>query len=73
MNKTALVERIEIYAAARDMSATTFGRKAVNDGKLVERLRAGKTITLDTLNKIERFMAEPPRAAQPSVSSEAAA
>ena len=35
------------------MAETTFGNHAVNDGKLVARLRAGKTITLKTLQAIE--------------------
>lgn len=40
------------------MADTTFGLKAVNDGKLVFRLRAGKSITLSTLERIEQFMDE---------------
>ena len=30
------------------MAESTFGRRAVNDGKLVHRLREGKRITIDT-------------------------
>ncbi|SEP04574.1 hypothetical protein SAMN05444123_107153 [Rhodopseudomonas pseudopalustris] len=39
------------------MAETTFGRRAVNDGKLVQRLREGKRITVDTLERIEAFVA----------------
>ena len=35
----------------------TFGRRAVNDGKLVHRLREGKRITIDTLDRIQAFIA----------------
>ena len=39
------------------MAESTFGRRAVNDGKLVQRLREGKRITIDTLNRIEACIA----------------
>ena len=39
------------------MAESTFGRRAVNDGKLVHRLREGKRITIDTLNRIEAYIA----------------
>jgi SAM-dependent methyltransferase len=38
------------------MAETTFGRRAVNDGKLVHRLREGKRITVDTLERIQAFV-----------------
>src|SRR5258707_9994442 len=40
-----------------DMAETTFGRRAVNDGKLVHRLREGKRITIDTLDRIQAYIA----------------
>src|SRR5258708_18006178 len=39
------------------MAESTFGRRAVNDGKLVARLREGKRITIDTLDRIQAFIA----------------
>ena len=33
------------------------GRRAVNDGKLVHRLREGKRITIDTLDRIQAYIA----------------
>lgn len=48
-----LLERISAAAVRAGMSETTFGRLAVNDGKLVARIRGGKTITLATASKIE--------------------
>lgn len=55
-----LLSRIDAYCAAHELSPSTFGRKAVNDGKFVDRLKSGKTITLQTLSRVDRFMATPP-------------
>lgn len=52
----AIVARIEQYCAKHSMAPSTFGRIAVNDGKLVTRLKQGKSITLDTLQKIEQAL-----------------
>jgi hypothetical protein len=60
MTPQLLVKRIESYCAAYDVAESTFGRLSVNDGKLVSRLRAGGSITLDTLSKIETALAAPP-------------
>lgn len=62
-----LLRRIETYCTTHGVAASTFGRKAVNDGKLVERLRAGKSITLDTLRRIEAALAADPDAARGAV------
>lgn len=51
--ETDLIKRIEKHCRDREVSVTTFGRKAVNDGKLITRLRSGKAITTDTIRKIE--------------------
>ena len=48
-----LLAKIERHCAARNIAQTTFGRRAVNDGKLVRSLRAGRSITLATLRRIE--------------------
>lgn len=55
-----LLSRIRRHCEARKISPATFGRKAVNDGKLVKRLEEGKTITLDTLKRIEAELGPPP-------------
>lgn len=52
----ALLQDIDRFLAASRMKETTFGRKAVNDGKLVGRLRAGGTVTLPVAEKIHSFM-----------------
>ena len=38
------------------MAESTFGRQAVNDGKLCARLRAGKNVTLETAEKIRAYI-----------------
>ena len=40
------------------MAESTFGRRAVNDGKLVHRLREGKHIRVDTLERIRAFLGD---------------
>jgi hypothetical protein len=50
---TSLIRRIERYCREHGVAATTFGRHVVNDGKLIGRLRGGKSITLATLRRIE--------------------
>jgi len=40
------------------MAESTFGRQAVNDGKLCVRLRGGKNVTLETAEKIREFMSK---------------
>src|SRR5471030_2566104 len=41
------------------MAETTFGRRAVNDGKLISRLRFGGRVTTDTLDRVRAFMSQP--------------
>jgi len=64
-----ILSQISEYCREVDMAESTFGRLAVNDGKLVHRLREGKRITIDTLDRIQAYIAAsmpgglPPRAA----------
>jgi hypothetical protein len=53
MNTDQIIARIEAHCRDAGISESTFGLRAVNDGKLVDRLRSGRTITLDTLSRIE--------------------
>ncbi|HEV7323551.1 MAG TPA: hypothetical protein VGN91_00645 [Bosea sp. (in: a-proteobacteria)] len=52
------LEEVDAFLRLAGMAETTFGRKAVNDGKLVPRLRDGGSITLDKAAQIRRFMRE---------------
>jgi hypothetical protein len=56
MNEQILLE-ISEFCRARGLAESTFGRRAVNDGKLANRLRNGGRITTDTLDRIRAFMA----------------
>lgn len=62
-----LISEIEAFLRDAGMAESTFGRKAVNDGKLMARLRSSGSVTLEKASQIRRFMAE-----NPAVSSEAA-
>ncbi|KKB80812.1 hypothetical protein VW35_00965 [Devosia soli] len=57
---SALLKQIEAYCQRHEIEETTFGLRAVNDGKFVARLRAGKTIQLKTLHKVTAFMKRKP-------------
>ena len=56
MNEQILQE-ISEFCRPRGLAESTFGRRAVNDGKLASRLRNGGRITTDTLDRIRAFMA----------------
>lgn len=58
----ALVEDIDAFLKRTKMSATYFGKRAANNSEVVKRLKAGKTITVETVEKLEKFMAERPPA-----------
>jgi len=51
-----LLADIESFISKRNMNAGTFGAMAVGDWSLVKRLRAGKTVTLETADAIRLFM-----------------
>src|SRR5690348_7946027 len=58
MNAQQLLQEISDYCRQAGLAESTFGRRAVNDGKLANRLRNGGRITTDTLDRIRAFMAE---------------
>jgi hypothetical protein len=51
-----LLLEIEAFCQKYDMAESTFGRQCVNDGKLCQRLRAGKNVTMNTAYKIKAFI-----------------
>lgn len=53
-----LIREIEAWCRRTGIAESTFGRQAVNDGKLVNRLREGKSVTLRTLNRVRAYMRE---------------
>ena len=51
-----LLAEIEAFCRRTGIAESTFGRQAVNDGKLCVRLRNGKDVTLDTAAKIRGYI-----------------
>ncbi len=56
MNAQELLTEIADYCRQTGLAESTFGRRAVNDGKLASRLRNGGRITTETLDRIRAFM-----------------
>jgi hypothetical protein len=56
MNAQELLQEISDYCRQTGLAESTFGRRAVNDGKLASRLRHGGRITTETLDRIRSFM-----------------
>src|SRR5258708_4605113 len=56
MNAQELLQEISDYCRQAGLAESTFGRRAVNDGKLTARLRNGGRITTETLDRIRAFM-----------------
>lgn len=51
-----LVREIEAFCERHGLSASRFGREAVNDTALVTDLRAGRQLTQKTLFRVRQFM-----------------
>src|SRR5215467_1247110 len=56
MTAQELLARISDYCRQTGLAESTFGRRAVNDGKLANRLRNGGRITTETVDRIQAFM-----------------
>jgi hypothetical protein len=52
----ALLHEIEDYCQTAGIAESTFGRHAINDGKLCSRLRAGKNVTLATAERVRTYI-----------------
>ena len=52
----ALVKEIEAFCRQVGLSETTFGLRAANDGKLMNRLREGKSVTSKTMVRARAYM-----------------
>jgi hypothetical protein len=58
----ALLRDIADYCRRAGMAESTFGRRAVNDGKLVGRLRLGGRVRTETVDRVRSFIAHAPAA-----------
>ena len=52
----SLLGSIADFCQRTGMAESTFGRRAVNDGKFVARLRDGARVTPETLSRVNQFM-----------------
>lgn len=52
----SLLTEIERHNRAFGLSETAFGVLAVNDGKLISRLRSGANMTLRTLGRVREYL-----------------
>jgi hypothetical protein len=53
-----LLAEIRAFCAEIGMAETTFGQKAVREWTLVQRLEAGRSIELKTVDRIRKFIAD---------------
>ena len=53
---TNLLEEIRDYCRHAGIAESTFGRQAINDGKLCARLRNGKSVTLKTAERVHAYI-----------------
>ncbi|MBT5031517.1 MAG: hypothetical protein HOM55_04375, partial [Proteobacteria bacterium] len=51
-----LLDEISAFCSKENMAESTFGRRSVNDGKFVSRLKDGARVTPETWEKVMRFM-----------------
>jgi hypothetical protein len=51
-----LLAEIDTFLAWARLTDSTFGHHSVNDGKLLQRLRAGGTVTIDTAAAIRAYI-----------------
>jgi SAM-dependent methyltransferase len=58
MTAEQLLSEIADYCRRVGMAESTFGRRAVNDGKLVSRLRIGGRVTMETVERVRTFISE---------------
>src|SRR5579883_3640340 len=56
MDSQSLLHEISGYCRRVGMAESTFGRLAVNDGKLVSRLRFGGRVTAGTVERVRSFI-----------------
>lgn len=52
-----MLARIERFCAEHQMGTAAFGRSSIGDPSLVANLRANRSLTLRTANRIAEFMA----------------
>ncbi len=59
--RSTVLSEIEAFIAEAQIAETTFGLRAVNDGKFVARLRQGDNVGIATIERVRAFMARHPK------------
>jgi SAM-dependent methyltransferase len=73
VDSQTLLREISGYCRQFGIAESTFGRLAVNDGKLVNRLRFGGRVTIETVERVMAFMKDNGEAARAPASHRTAA
>ena len=55
-DRDTLLREIDAFCEREGMTATRFGRAALNDGHFLRRLREGGNITLRTVDRVRAFI-----------------
>lgn len=58
----ALIDQIEAYITAHNLTVTEFGLRSVNDRRLIPDLREGRELRRTTRERILSFLSSPPDA-----------
>jgi len=53
-----LLTKIESFCEDARIAETTFGFRAVSDGKFIGRLKAGAGVTIGTIERVEAYIAD---------------
>jgi hypothetical protein len=56
MTNHDILKDVDGFLEKTGMAESTLGRKALNDGKAIARLRAGKRMWPETIDKLREFM-----------------
>jgi hypothetical protein len=54
----SLIAEIEAFCKEAEIAEATFGTRAAKDGKFVKRLRGGAGVTLNTVEKVQAYIAD---------------
>jgi hypothetical protein len=54
--RTELITEIEAFVSRTGLAETTLGGRAVKDSRFVSRLRAGRDVTINSVERMRAFM-----------------
>lgn len=57
---TELIEEIEAYCIQAGIAESTFGKKAMGDGKFVKSLRGGRRMYPENIDRVRSYMRDNP-------------